>query len=108
MAKKNWIAGAIGKPGSLHKQMGIPQGQKIPAGKLAKAAAAGGLLGKRARLAQTLGSFHSHMPTGATQTPKGDLGERRAKENASVGGFTVGTAPLSSKIFTSRYKSSVV
>ena len=51
---KNWIAGAIGKPGALHKEMGIPQGETIPAGKLAKAASAGGLLGKRARLAQTL------------------------------------------------------
>lgn len=52
--KKNWIAGAIKKPGALHKEMGVPMGQKIPAGKLAKAAKAGGKLGKRARLAQTL------------------------------------------------------
>lgn len=52
---KNWIAGAVGKsPGALHKEMGIPQGQKIPAGKLASAANKGGKLGKRARLAQTL------------------------------------------------------
>lgn len=56
--KKNWIAGAIGKPGALHAQMGVPQGQTIPAGKLAKAAQAGGLLGKRARLAETLKGFH--------------------------------------------------
>ena len=55
MAKpKNWIKGAIGKPGALHKQMGVPEGKKIPAGRLAKAAKAGGLLGKRARLAETL------------------------------------------------------
>ena len=52
--KKNWIAGAIGKPGALHQEMGVPEGETIPAGKLAKAAKAGGLLGKRARLAQTL------------------------------------------------------
>lgn len=51
---KNWIAGAIKHPGALHKQMGVPQGQKIPQAKLAKAANAGGTLGRRARLAETL------------------------------------------------------
>lgn len=50
----NWIAGAIKHPGALHKELGVPQGEKIPAGKIAKAAKAGGKLGKRARLAQTL------------------------------------------------------
>jgi hypothetical protein len=54
MAKDKWIAGAIKKPGALHKQMGIPAGKKIPAGKLAKAAKAPGKLGQRARLARTL------------------------------------------------------
>ena len=54
MAKGNWIKGAIKKPGALHAQMGVPQGQKIPADKLAKAAKAPGKLGQRARLAQTL------------------------------------------------------
>jgi hypothetical protein len=53
-----WIAGAIKHPGALHRQLGVPQGKKIPAGKLAKAAGAGGTLGRRARLAQTLKSFH--------------------------------------------------
>lgn len=57
MATKNWIAGAIGKPGALHKQMGVPQGEPIPADKLAAAAKAGGTLGKRARLAETLKGF---------------------------------------------------
>jgi hypothetical protein len=52
--KKKWIAGAIKKPGALHEQLGVPQGQKIPSGKIAKAAKSGGKLGKRARLAQTL------------------------------------------------------
>ena len=51
---KNWIAGAIKHPGALHAQLGVPQGKKIPTGKLAKAAKAGGTLGKRARLAETL------------------------------------------------------
>lgn len=51
---KKWIQSAIKKPGALHKEMEIPEGKKIPAKKLAKAAKAGGKLGKRARLAETL------------------------------------------------------
>lgn len=54
MAAKNWIAGAIKKPGALHKQLGVKKGEKIPAAKLAKAAEKGGKLGQRARLAETL------------------------------------------------------
>ena len=54
MAKKNWIAGAIKKPGALRSALGVKEGQKIPAGKLAKAAKAPGKMGQRARLAQTL------------------------------------------------------
>jgi hypothetical protein len=53
-AKGGWIAGAIKHPGALHEQLGVPQGEPIPAKKLAKAADAGGKLGQRARLAQTL------------------------------------------------------
>ena len=52
--KKNWIAGAIKKPGALRKELGVKKGEKIPAKKLAKAAKAPGVEGKRARLAQTL------------------------------------------------------
>ena len=52
-----WIQAAIGKPGALHKQLGVPAGEKIPAKKLAKAAKAGGTLGRRARLAETLKGF---------------------------------------------------
>jgi hypothetical protein len=54
---KNWIAGAIKKPGALHKELGVPAGKKIPAKKLAKAAKAPGKLGQRARLAETLGKL---------------------------------------------------
>jgi len=54
MATKNWIAGAIKKPGALHKDLGVPAGQKIPAKKLAAAADKGGKIGQRARLAETL------------------------------------------------------
>jgi hypothetical protein len=50
-----WIQGAIKHPGALHKQLGVPEGEKIPAKKLAKAAhSENPTLAKRARLAQTL------------------------------------------------------
>ena len=55
---KQWIQGAIKHPGALHRQLGVPEGEKIPAKKLAKAASAGGKLGQRARLAQTLKGMH--------------------------------------------------
>lgn len=55
--KKNWIQGAIKKPGQLHKDLGVPAGKKIPAGKLAAAAKKPGKVGARARLAQTLKGF---------------------------------------------------
>lgn len=51
---KNWIKGAIKKPGALHEDLGVPKGQKIPAGKIAAAAKKPGKVGQRARLAQTL------------------------------------------------------
>lgn len=52
--KKNWIAGAIKKPGALKKELGVKKGSKIPAKKLVKAAKKGGKMGMRARLAETL------------------------------------------------------
>ena len=59
--EKNWIAKAVSKnPGALHRELGVKAGKKIPAGKLAKAAKAGGKEGKRANLAKTLASFHKH------------------------------------------------
>jgi hypothetical protein len=54
----NWISGAIKHPGALHKELGVKEGNKIPEGKLKKAEHAGGKLGKRARLAETLKGFH--------------------------------------------------
>lgn len=55
---KNWIAGAIKKPGSLRKSLKIKKGKTIPASKLKKAAKGKGITAKRARLAETLKSFH--------------------------------------------------
>jgi len=56
-AKKLDISEAIKKPGALRAQLGAKQGDKIPAGKLAKAAKAPGKLGQRARFAQLLKGF---------------------------------------------------
>ena len=39
---KKWIQSAIKKPGALHKSLGVPAGEKIPAKKLEKAAEKGG------------------------------------------------------------------
>ena len=57
----NWIAGAIKHPGALHEQLGVPQGEKIPAKKMAAASSGkyGALAEERAHLAHTLGGFHS-------------------------------------------------
>lgn len=57
MAKKNWISGAIGKPGALHEDLGVPKGKKIPEKKLEAAAKGSGVTAKRARLAETLKGF---------------------------------------------------
>jgi hypothetical protein len=55
MAKsKNWIAGAIKKPGALREELDVKKGKTIPAAKLNKAAKEPGKLGQRARLAKTL------------------------------------------------------
>ncbi len=56
MAAKKWIQSAINpkNKGALRKSLGVKEGKDIPAGKLRKAAKKGGVLGKRARLAQTL------------------------------------------------------
>lgn len=56
--KKNWIAGAIKHKGALHKELGVPEGKKIPSAKLNAAADKGGLEGKRARLAKVLKKYH--------------------------------------------------
>lgn len=56
MAEK-WIAGAIKKPGALHEALHVPEGEKIPAKKLAAKSSDSALMAKRKSLAKTLGSF---------------------------------------------------
>ena len=73
---EKWIQGAIKKPGALHKQLGVPAGEKIPAEKLATAAKKGGKLGQRARLAQTLKGLKEEE-TEIDEAVKGEPTERR-------------------------------
>ena len=56
MAEK-WISKAIKHKGALRAQLGVKEGKTIPAKKLAAAAKKPGTLGKRARLAETLGKM---------------------------------------------------
>jgi hypothetical protein len=59
MAGKHWIAGATKNKGALHRSLGVPEGEKIPAAKIAKAAhSSNPTLRKRAILAQTLSKMH--------------------------------------------------
>lgn len=53
---RHFISKAIKKPGQLHRDLGVPQGQKIPAAKLAAAVAGryGPKVEQRAHFAQTL------------------------------------------------------
>lgn len=56
--KKQWISGAIKHKGALHKALGVPAGEKIPAKKLAKAAKSKNpTTRKRVALAKTLGKL---------------------------------------------------
>ena len=53
-----WIAGAIKHPGALHRALHVPEGEKIPAKKLAKAEHSDSLrLRKEANLAEELKGF---------------------------------------------------
>jgi hypothetical protein len=55
---RNWIKSAVGKKGALHKELGVPMGDKIPAKTLAKAARSNNPIeAKRAKLAETLKGF---------------------------------------------------
>jgi len=56
---KNWIQSAINpkNKGKLHRELGVPEGKKIPTKKLNIAAKKGGTIGKEATLAKTLNKF---------------------------------------------------
>jgi len=54
---ENWIEGMKMKKGALRSELGVKKGKTIPKAMLAKAAKGKGVEAKRAKLAQTLGSF---------------------------------------------------
>ncbi len=56
--KGNWIAKATEKKGALHKNLGVPKGEKIPEKKLAKGAKSKSpKIRKEVALAKTLKGF---------------------------------------------------
>jgi hypothetical protein len=77
-----WIQGAIKKPGSLRKSLGVKKGQTIPASKLQAAAKKGGVTGRRARLALTL----KGMNKGGSSS--GSSGSRKRGTTHRVSGHT--------------------
>jgi len=56
MSFDKWIPRQL-KKGALHRELGVPEGEKIPAKKLNAAAKKSGKIGRRARLAKTFRSF---------------------------------------------------
>jgi len=54
---EQWIQKAIKKKGALHKALHVPEGQKIPAKKLAVKSTYSPKMAKRKNLAKTLRGF---------------------------------------------------
>lgn len=95
-AKKLDIAKAIKKPGALRAQLGVKEGEKTPAGKLAKAAKAPGKLGQRARFAQTLKKLNKGKPT------------KRMAEGGSTKDECYSKVKARYKVFPSAYASGAI
>lgn len=76
MQKKsaNFIKKAIGKPGNLHKKLGIPLNQKIGPARLAAAAKRGGVIGREANLALTLNGLRK-----GKKSKNGPKGNKRSR-----------------------------
>jgi hypothetical protein len=63
MAKK-WLKGAIKNPGALHRKLGVPEGEKIPADKLEAATHSKNPTTRRqANLAETMKGFKHRSPS---------------------------------------------
>lgn len=59
MEKDKWIARSIKHPGKLHRELGVKEGEKIPAKKMAKAShSKNPTIRKEVNLARTLKSFN--------------------------------------------------
>jgi hypothetical protein len=77
----NWIAGAVKHPGALHRELGVPEGKKIPAKKLAKAAHSDNpKLARRANLAETLKGLPHKKDGGAINDGTRPTGGRLARK----------------------------
>ena len=57
MGKMGPMAKMAGRPGQLHRNLGVPIGQKIPVEKIKAAAGRGGVVGREARNAMTFAKF---------------------------------------------------
>lgn len=65
-----WIPKDL-KKGALHRDLGVPQGQPIPAAKLEAAAKKPGKVGERARFAETAKGFkHGKTKTVSNEVKK--------------------------------------
>lgn len=82
--EKNWIQGAIKKPGALKKELGVPEDKKIPADKLKAAAKKGGKEGQRARLAITLKGLNKEEVEIQEEEGKKDACYKKVKARYSV------------------------
>jgi hypothetical protein len=80
---KRWIASAIEHKGALHRALGVPEGDKIPAKKMAKARNSENPRIKRmANLAKTLGSFHKAEGGRIHVEGEGEKSKHRADRSA--------------------------
>lgn len=87
-SKEKFIQKAIKKPGALHKQLGVPEGKKIPKSELEAAAKKGNTkLAKRARLALTLEKLpqkgRNKTAAGKTTAKKSTAGKKTAKKDTA-------------------------
>ena len=62
--KKNWIKGAVKKPGALHRDLGVPVGKPIPPSKITAAAKGNSKTAQRARLALTFAKMRAKRKMG--------------------------------------------
>lgn len=82
MAERKFIRKAIKKPGALHKELGVPQDEKIPKSKLRAAAKKGNTkLGRRARLALTLEELPHRGRKSTSSRGKSTSSRKRAKSS---------------------------
>ena len=57
MSKDKWIKGATSNKGALHRHLDVPEGQKIPASKLATKPSDSTTVKREKALARTLGKM---------------------------------------------------